>query len=485
MQLADPNLFHQQAYINGTWVTHKHVIAVTDPANGQVVGSVPDLGRAETQSAIQAAHQAWPIWRQHTAQARALILRRWYELIMRHQQDLAYLITTEQGKPLTEAQGEVAYGASFVEWYAEEAKRIYGDLIPSPHPDRQIVVMKHPVGVVAAITPWNFPIAMITRKCAPALAAGCPVVIKPAETTPFSALALAELAHRAGFPPGVINVITGNPQIIGAELTANPLVRKLSFTGSTAVGQLLMQQCATTVKKLSLELGGNAPFIVFADADLKAAVSGVIASKYRNSGQTCVCANRLLIEDKIYDSFAEQLAQQVSQLQVDYGLNPGAQQGPLINLAAVEKVETHIQDAVDKGAHIRLGGQRHTLGNYFFQPTILTEVTPTMRIAQEETFGPVAPLFKFQGEAEAIALANDTPFGLAAYFYTRDLGRAWRVAGALEYGMVGINAGVISTEVAPFGGMKASGIGREGGYYGIEEFLEIQYVCMGGLSAPE
>jgi succinate-semialdehyde dehydrogenase / glutarate-semialdehyde dehydrogenase len=483
MQLNNPNLFHQQAYINGQWVkAHQQaVLEVTNPANNAVLGTVPKMGQAETREAIEAAQAAWANWREKLAKERSAILRQWFNLIMENQQDLATLMTAEQGKPLAESQGEVAYGASFIEWFAEEAKRVYGDVIPEPQPGRRIVVIKQPIGVVAAITPWNFPIAMITRKIAPALAAGCPVVIKPSATTPFSALALAELAEQAGFPNGVVNVVTGNAKDIGAELTANPLVRKLSFTGSTETGKQLMEQCAATIKKVSLELGGNAPFIVFDDADIEAAVAGAIASKYRNTGQTCVCANRLLIQDGIYQEFATQLAKAVSQLKVGDGLTGETQQGPLINLAALEKVETHINDAVAQGAKVICGGKRHTLGGTFFEPTILTDVTPTMRVAHEETFGPVAPLFRFKTEEEAIALANDTPYGLAAYFYSRDLGRVWRVAEALEYGMVGVNEGIISTEVAPFGGVKESGIGREGSKYGIEDYLEIKYVCMGGL----
>jgi len=477
------HLFHQQAYINGSWVDahDQSVIEVFNPTNHTVLGTVPQMGAAETREAIEAAYAAWPAWREKLAKERAALLQQWYQLIMENQQDLAVLMTQEQGKPLSEANAEIAYGASFIEWFAEEAKRIYGEVIPTPQAGRRILVLKQPIGVVAAITPWNFPMAMITRKCAPALAAGCSVVIKPAESTPFSALALAGLAEQAGFPNGVINVVTGRPQEIGSELTTHPYVRKLSFTGSTAVGKLLMQQSATTVKKISLELGGNAPFIIFADADLATSIKGVVASKYRNTGQTCVCANRLLVQAPIYDQFADQLAKVVSQLKVGNGLDPDTQQGPLINQAAVSKVETQIHDAVTHGARILCGGKRHALGGTFFEPTVLTEVTPSMRIAQEETFGPVAPLFRFNTEADAIALANATPFGLAAYFYTRDLGRAWRVAEALEYGMVGINEGVISTEVAPFGGMKESGIGREGSKYGIEEFLETKYVCMGGL----
>ncbi len=481
--LNDPSLWHQQAYINGDWrdANNKTVITVTNPADNSILGNVPNLGAEETREAIAAAAVAWAPWRNKMAKERAMIMRQWFNLIIANQLDLAKLMTAEQGKPLAEAKAEVAYGASFIEWFAEEAKRVYGDIIPPPQPGRRILVFKQPIGVVAAITPWNFPLAMITRKCAPALAVGCPVVIKPAESTPFTALALAELAHRAGFPKGVINVVTGLPKDIGAELTANPLVRKLSFTGSTAVGILLMQQCAPTVKKISLELGGNAPFLIFDDADIEAALAGVMASKYRNTGQTCVCANRLLIQAGIYDKFANQLVQTVTQLKVGNGLTAGIQQGPLINQAAVQKVEMHIHDAVTQGAKIRCGGKRHLLGGTFFEPTVLTEVTPTMRIAKEETFGPVAPLFRFNTEEEAIALANDTPAGLAAYCYTRDLGRAWRLAEALEYGMIGINEGLISTEVAPFGGMKESGLGREGSKYGIDDYLEIKYVCLGGL----
>lgn len=483
MQLTDPRLFHQQAYINGTWIdaTAHATIEVTNPADNTMLGTVPKMGQAETSDAIAAAHAAMPDWRNKLAKERATIMRRWFNLLMENQQDLAILMTAEQGKPLAESKGEVAYGASFIEWFAEEAKRVYGDVIPEPMPGRRIIVIKQPIGVVAAITPWNFPIAMITRKIAPALAVGCTVVIKPAAATPFSALALAELAERAGFPKGVINIVTGQAQKIGAELTANPQVRKLSFTGSTAIGKLLMAQCATNVKKVSLELGGNAPFIVFDDADINAAIAGAIASKYRNTGQTCVCANRLLIQEGIYDEFAAKLAQVVTLLKVGDGLKGETQQGPLINMAAVEKVESHINDAQSKGAKIVCGGQRHALGGTFFEPTILTDVTPTMQIANEETFGPVAPLFRFKTEPEAIALANDTPFGLASYFYTRDLGRAWRVAEGLEYGMVGINEGIISTEVAPFGGVKESGLGREGSKYGIDDYLEMKYVCMGGV----
>lgn len=483
MQLNDSSLLKQQAYINGQWqdADTGQTFTVTNPADGSTLATVPNMGEAETRVAIEAAQAAWQGWREKTAKERGALLRCWYQLIMDNQADLARIMTLEQGKPLTEAQGEIAYGASFVEWFSEEAKRVYGETIPTPKPKQRIVVLKQPIGVTAAITPWNFPNAMITRKCAPALAAGCPVVVKPASSTPLSALALAELADRVGFPPGVFNVVTGSASAIGGELTRNPIVRKLSFTGSTEIGQTLMAQCAETVKKVSLELGGNAPFIVFDDADLTQAVAGAVASKYRNSGQTCICANRFLIQAGIYQAFAEKLAEAVAQLKVGNGLTEGVQQGPLIDEAAVKKVETHIQDAVAKGANIVIGGQRHELGGTFFQPTVLSHITPDMRVATEETFGPVAPLFKFDTEAEAIAMANDTEFGLASYFYSRDIGRIWRVAEALEYGMVGINEGLISNEVAPFGGVKYSGIGREGSHYGIEEFLEMKYLCMGGL----
>jgi succinate-semialdehyde dehydrogenase/glutarate-semialdehyde dehydrogenase len=483
MQLNDSRLFRQTAFINGAWITGSQTLKVFNPADNRLLGTVPNLGERETAAAITAANNALPAWRSKTAKERAAILRNWFNLILENQEDLAKIMTLEQGKPLAESKGEVIYGASFIEWFAEEAKRVYGDIIPEPMGGRRILVLKQPIGVVAAITPWNFPNAMITRKCAPALAVGCTVVIKPAESTPFSALALAELAERAGFPKGVINIVTGDPKPIGAELTRNPLVRKLSFTGSTAVGKLLMQQCAGTVKKLSLELGGNAPFIVFDDADLDQAVAGVLASKYRNTGQTCVCANRLLVQDSIYDAFAEKLTAAVLKLKVGQGLEAGVQQGPLINAAALQKVESHVQDALSKGAKLLCGGATHALGGTFYQPTILGDVTPNMRIAREETFGPVAPLFRFSTEAEAIALANDTEFGLAAYFYSHDLGRVWRVAEALEYGIVGINEGIISTEVAPFGGIKESGFGREGSKYGLDDFLEIKYLCMGGLAA--
>ncbi len=483
LPLKDAKLFRQQCYINGKWADadSKRTVEVNNPATDEILGTVPYMGAAETRRAIDAANAAWPAWRRKTAKERANILRKWFNLMMENQEDLAVLMTAEQGKPLAESKGEIAYGASFVEWFAEEAKRIYGDTIPQHQPDKRIVVIKEPIGVVAAITPWNFPNAMITRKCAPALAAGCPVVIKPATQTPFSALALAELAERAGMPPGVLNIVTGSAKEIGGELTSNPLVRKLSFTGSTEVGKELMRQCAETVKKVSLELGGNAPFIVFEDADLDAAIEGAIMSKYRNTGQTCVCANRLLIQDGIYDRFAEKLKGAVAKLKVGDGLKGETQQGPLIDMKAVAKVEEHIADAVKKGAKVVAGGKRHALGGSFFEPTILVEVTPQMKVAREETFGPVAPLFRFTTEEDAIRLANDTEFGLAAYFYSRDIGRVWRVAEQVEYGIVGINTGIISTEVAPFGGMKESGIGREGSKYGIDDFLEIKYLCMGGI----
>ena len=481
--LGDPALFRRQCYVNGGWIDAKSggVLEVGNPATGEIIGTVPALGAEETRGAIEAADAAWPAWRSRPAKERANLMRRWFELMMAHQEDLAVLMTSEQGKPLAESRGEIAYAASFVEWFAEEGKRVYGDVIGHPLPGKRIVVLKQPIGVVASITPWNFPAAMITRKCAPALAAGCPVVIRPASQTPFSALALAVLAERAGIPPGVLNVVTGPSGPMGAELTSNPTVRKLSFTGSTEVGKLLMSQCASTVKKVSLELGGNAPFIVFDDADLDAAVAGAMASKYRNAGQTCVCANRLLVQDGIHDAFAAKMAEAVKGLKVGNGLEDGTQQGPLIDMRAVEKVEEHIADATAKGAMVATGGGRHALGGSFFQPTLLTGVTPAMAVAREETFGPVAPLFRFSTEDEAVRMANDTEFGLAAYFYSRDVGRVWRVSEGLEYGIVGVNEGIISNEVAPFGGIKESGIGREGSKYGIDDFIEIKYLCMGGI----
>ncbi len=481
MKLTDPTLFHQQCFIQGLWVDADQgaTMQINNPASGAVLGTVPAMGIIETKRAIAAANKAWPEWRRKTAGERSQILRRWRDLMFEHQEDLALLLTAEQGKPLIEARGEIAYAASFIEWFAEEGKRIYGDTVPTHQQDKRIIITKEPIGVCVAITPWNFPTAMIARKVAPALAAGCVMLVKPAPDTPFSALALCELAARAGIPPGVFSVITGPAEEIGAEFTRNPIVRKLSFTGSTAVGKLLMSQCSSTVKKLSLELGGNAPFIVFDDADLDAAVEGAMMSKYRNSGQTCVCANRLLVQSGIYDAFAKKLARNVDALQVGEGTREGVTQGPLINMAAVEKVEAHISDALAKGARVLTGGARHQLGMTFFQPTVLADVTAEMRVAREETFGPVAPLFRFSTEQEAIAMANDTEFGLACYFYSNSLGRVWRVSEALEYGIVGVNTGIISNEISPFGGIKQSGIGREGSKYGIEDYLEIKYLCMG------
>jgi len=474
-------LLKSQAYIDGAWVGEP-TLPVTDKATGEEIARVPALGAAETKKAIEAAHRAFGPWSRRLAKERAQILRRWYELIIEHADELALLLTTEQGKPLAEAKGEILYGAGFVELFAEEAKRIYGETIPTHKADARIVVMKQPVGVVAAITPWTFPNAMITRKVSPALAAGCTVVVKPAEDTPLSALALAELAERAGFPKGVLNIVTAkDPVPVGTEMTSNPLVRMITFTGSTEVGKLLMEQAARTVKRVGMELGGNAPFIVFDDADLDRAVAGALASKFRNAGQTCVCANRFLVQDGIYDAFAEKLGQAVRTLKVGPGTESGVTVGPLINQAAVEKVEAHVADAVAKGAHVVMGGKRAALGGTFYEPTVLTGVTPKMLVSREETFGPVAPLFKFSTEEEAVRMANDTPFGLAAYFFTRDMGRCWRVAEALEYGIVGVNEGLTSTEIAPFGGFKESGIGREGSHHGIEEFVEIKYTLMGGL----
>jgi succinate-semialdehyde dehydrogenase/glutarate-semialdehyde dehydrogenase len=484
LRLNDPKLLRDRAFIDGEWceAVNGSSFAVDNPADGTLVGRVPDLGAAETRRAIDAADRALPAWRGKTAKERAVLLRAWHDLIMANQEDLARLMTAEQGKSLTESRGEVAYGAAFIEWFAEEGKRLYGDVIPTNAAGRRIVVLKEPIGVTAAITPWNFPIAMITRKVAPALAAGCTSVIKPAKLTPLSALALAALAERAGIPRGVLNIVTSaKASEIGQELCTNPTVRKVSVTGSTEIGKLVMKLCADTVKKVSLELGGNAPFIVFDDADLDAAVEGALASKYRNSGQTCVCANRLLVQDGVYEPFASKLADAVRALKVGPGLRPRVQQGPLINEAAVEKCEEHIADALAKGARLVVGGKRHALGGTFFEPTVLADANPQMKVAREETFGPVAPLFRFASEEQAIAMANDTEFGLASYFYARDVGRIWRVAEALEYGIVGVNEGIISTEVAPFGGVKESGIGREGSKYGIEEYCEIKYVCLGGL----
>ena len=482
LSLNDQGLLRTKGYVNGAWraADSGKTFPVTNPATGAVIAEVSDMGAAETREAIDAANAALPGWKAKTAKERAAILRRWYDLILAAQEDLAQLMTAEQGKPLAEARGEVVYGASFIEWFAEEGKRAYGDVIPSFAANKRIVVLKEAIGVVAAITPWNFPNAMITRKCAPALAAGCTVVVKPAEDTPLSALALAELAERAGMPAGVFNIVMGRePAAIGNELTHSPIVRKVSFTGSTEVGKLLMRQAASTVKKVSLELGGNAPFIVFDDADLDEAVKGAMASKYRNAGQTCVCANRLLVQAGVYDAFAAKLAEAVKALKVGNGAEAGVTQGPLINADAVAKVEELMGDALEKGAKVALGGKRHALGGTFFEPTILTGITTEMRVAREEIFGPVAPLFKFETEEDAIRMANDTEFGLAAYFYSRDIGRVWRVAEKLEYGIVGINEGIISTEVAPFGGVKESGIGREGSKYGLDDFMEVKYLCVG------
>ncbi|MEN0617375.1 NADP-dependent succinate-semialdehyde dehydrogenase [Klebsiella indica] len=481
MQLNDSTLFRQQALINGRWrdASNGETLAVTNPANGQLLGNVPKMGAEETREAIDAASRALPAWRALTAKARATLLRRWFDLMMEHQDDLARLMTLEQGKPLAEAKGEISYAASFLEWFAEEGKRVYGDTIPGHQADKRLLVIKQPIGVTAAITPWNFPSAMITRKAGPALAAGCTMVLKPASQTPFSALALAELANRAGLPEGVFNVVTGSASAIGNELTSNPLVRKLSFTGSTEIGRQLMEQCAKDIKKVSLELGGNAPFIVFDDADLDKAVEGAMASKFRNAGQTCVCANRLYVQDGVYDRFAEKLQQAVSKLQIGDGLQPNVTIGPLIDEKAIAKVQEHIADAIDKGARAMTGDKTHPLGGNFFQPTILVNVPANAKVAKEETFGPLAPLFRFKDEADVIHQANDTEFGLAAYFYARDLSRVFRVGEALEYGIIGINTGIISTEVAPFGGVKSSGLGREGSKYGIEDYLEIKYMCIG------
>jgi succinate-semialdehyde dehydrogenase/glutarate-semialdehyde dehydrogenase len=485
LTLDDPALLRQQCYVDGAWqdAPGGATLPVHNPATGAPLGTVPAFDAAATERAVAAAHAAFPGWAAKTAKERSILLRRWHDLILLNAADLARLMTAEQGKPLAESKGEIAYAASFVEWFAEEAKRVYGDVIPGHQPDKRILVLRQPVGVVAAITPWNFPAAMITRKVAPALAAGCTVVCKPATQTPYSALALAELAHRAGIPAGVLNIVTGPAREVGGVLTGDPRVRKLSFTGSTEIGKLLMAQCAKTMKKVSLELGGNAPFIVFDDADLDAAVAGAIASKYRNTGQTCVCANRLLVQKSVYDAFAARLIAAVQKLRVGDGLAGETEQGPLIDAAALKKVEEHIADATAKGAKVALGGRRHALGGTFFEPTVLTGVTPAMAVAREETFGPVAPLFSFDTEQQAIAMANDTEFGLAAYLYTRDLARSWRVSEALEYGIVGLNTGLISTEVAPFGGVKESGTGREGSKYGLLDYTEIKYVCVGGVTA--
>jgi succinate-semialdehyde dehydrogenase/glutarate-semialdehyde dehydrogenase len=483
LNLKDPTLLRQQAYIDGQWcdAVEGNMITVHNPATGEQLGTVPRMGAQETRRAIDAASAAWPAWRKKSAKERAAILRKWNDLMLENADDLALIMTAEQGKPLAESKGEIGYAASFLEWFAEEAKRVAGDTLASPWPDRRIVVTKEPIGVCAAITPWNFPAAMITRKVGPALAAGCPMVLKPAELTPFSALALAVLAERAGVPPGVFSVLTGDSKAIGGEMTSNPTVRKLSFTGSTAVGRLLMEQCAGTIKKLSLELGGNAAFVVFDDADIDAAVEGAIASKYRNAGQTCVCANRIYVQDGVYEQFAQKLVAAVGKLKVGNGAEPGVTQGPLIEEKAVLKVEQHIADALSKGARLVAGGQRHQLGHSFFQPTVLADVTADMQVAREETFGPLAPLFRFTTEEEVIRMVNDTEFGLASYFYSRDIGRVWRVAEAIETGMVGVNTGLISNEIAPFGGVKQSGLGREGSKYGMDDYLVVKYICMGGI----
>ncbi len=481
MQLKNSGLFKQQVFIDGQWLEAEQnkSFAVINPATGKTIAHVPSVSEQQVVKAVEAADQALQSWKQTTAKERSILLKKWYQLMIEHQEDLAIILSTEQGKPMTESRGEILYGASFIEWFAEEAKRTYGDVIPHDKQGRRLLVIRQPVGVVVAITPWNFPNAMITRKVGPALAAGCSVVIKPASETPLSALALVALAEEAGIPKGVINVVTGSAREIGGILTQHPLVRKVSFTGSTAIGKLLMQQCSSTMKKISMELGGNAPFIVFEDADLDKAVEGAIASKFRNSGQTCVCTNRILVQNSIYDTFVEKLAAAVAKLKVAPAFEPGAEQGPLINEKAVEKIQEHIDDATSKGAKVIYGGQRHQLGQTFFEPTVLTDVTPDMQVAQDETFGPLAPVFRFTEEAEAIRMANDTEFGLASYIYTQNLSRAWRVSEALEYGMVGINEGLISTEVAPFGGIKESGCGREGSKYGIEDYQELKYLCMG------
>jgi succinate-semialdehyde dehydrogenase/glutarate-semialdehyde dehydrogenase len=483
INLKNPALFCQQCYIDGQWLDADSgaVLPVTNPATGENIGSIPKMGTHETRRAIEAANASWRLWRNKPAKERAGILRRWFDLMLANADDLARIMTIEQGKPLAEAKGEVAYAASYLEWFGEEAKRAYGDTIPGPSADRRIVVTKEPVGVCAAITPWNFPAAMITRKVGAALAAGCPIVVKPATQTPYSALALAVLAEEAGVPRGVFSVVTGSATEIGAEMTSNRIVRKLTFTGSTEVGKLLMEQCASTVKKTSMELGGNAPFIVFDDADLDAAVEGAITSKYRNTGQTCVCANRLYVQDGVYEKFAEKLVAAVNKLKVGNGLDASVTQGPLIDQSAVAKMEEHIADAVTKGGKVVAGGKRHVLGQTFFEPTIIVNASTDMLVAREETFGPLAPLFRFYSDEEVVGLANDTEFGLASYFYTRDIGRVWRVSEGLEYGMVGVNTGLISNEMAPFGGVKESGLGREGSRYGLDDYMVTKYVCMGGI----
>ena len=483
LKLKDKKLFRQQCYINGSWLDADsgESIDVTNPATGEKLGTVPKMGAEETRRAIEAAEEAFSSWRKTTAYEKSQVLRRWFDLMMEHKEDLSIIMTAEQGKPINESRGEINYAASYIEWFAEEARRVYGDTVPAHSNDKRIILIKQPVGVTAAVTPWNFPAAMITRKAAPALAAGCTMVIKPATATPYSALALAELGERAGLPPGALSVVTGSAGAIGGELTGNPIVRKLTFTGSTEIGKKLIEQCAATVKKTSMELGGNAPFIVFDDADLDAAVEGAIESKFRNTGQTCVCTNRLLVQDGVYDAFAEKLVQAVSKMKVGNGMDEDTEQGPLIDVGAMETVEALVQDAIEKGGRVLLGGKRHELGGSFFEPTVMADVTTDMRVAREETFGPFAPLFRFKTEKEAIRMANDTEFGLASYFYTRDVGRIFRVAEGLEYGIVGINAGLVSTAVAPFGGVKESGFGREGSKYGMDDYLEVKYLCMGGI----
>lgn len=485
LKLKDPSLLKSKVLIDGQWRDANSGLTkeVRNPANNELIGLIPNVGETETQEAIDSARNAFILWKKRTAEDRANLLKRWFQLMLEHQEDLAILMTTEQGKPLAESRGEITYAASYIEWFAEEARRLYGEVIPSPWGDKKIVVTREPVGVCAAITPWNFPSAMITRKVAPALAAGCTIIVKPATQTPLSALAMAELALRAGIPKGVFNVVTGDPRPIGGTLTSSPVVRKLTFTGSTEIGRVLAAQCAPTLKRMSLELGGNAPFIVFDDADLDAAVAGAIASKYRNTGQTCVCSNRFLVQDGVYDAFSEKLAKAVAALQVGNGLDKDVTQGPLIDEAALAKVEELVGEAVSKGANVLMGGKRHALGGTFYEPTILCNVTKEMRVAKEEIFGPVSPLFRFKTEDEAIAMANDTEFGLAAYFYSRDVGRSFRVTEALEYGMVGVNSGIISTAVAPFGGVKQSGMGREGSLHGIDEYIDTKYMCLGGLDS--
>ena len=483
MTIQNFKLFRDKCYINGEWVeaNSKDTILVNNPATLKEIGTVPKCGKEETKKAIDAANAAWPKWKSTSAKERSIILRKWFDLIISNKEELAQIMTIEQGKPINESRGEIVYGASFIEWFAEEAKRVYGDTIPDPLTDRRIVVLKQPVGVVASITPWNFPNAMITRKCAPALAVGCPVVIKPASQTPYSALALAALAEEAGFPKGTLNVITGKASEIGDELATNPIVRKLSFTGSTEIGKVLMAKCAGTVKKVSMELGGHAPFIVFDDANIDDAVIGAMQSKFRNTGQTCVCANRVYVQEKVYEEFCEKFVEAVSKMKVGDGLDEDVTSGPLIDENSLNKVEEHVQDAVQMGAKVAIGGSKHSLGMNFYQPTILTDVTPQAKITFEETFGPVAPVYKFKDEKEVIDLANNSPYGLASYFYSRDIGRVWRVAEALEYGMVGVNTGLTSKAEAPFGGIKESGLGREGSKYGIDDFIEIKYVNMSGL----